>query len=95
MNNFRYADDTILMAKSEEEQKSLLVKVKEENEKIWLKIQHSKNEVHGIQFHHFMEETEREKWKQCHILFYWPPKSLHMVTAVTKLKDTWSLEEEL
>ena len=63
--------------------------------KIWLKIQHSKNKVHDIQFHHFMEKTEREKWKQCHILFYWPPKSLHMMTAVTKLKDTCSLGEEL
>ena len=54
INNLRYADDTILMAESKEELKSLLMKVKEESEKNWLKTQHSKNEDHGIQFHHFM-----------------------------------------
>ena len=43
INNFRYADDTTLMAESEEELKSLLMKVKEESEKNWLKTQHSKN----------------------------------------------------
>ena len=43
INNLRYADDTTLMAESEEELKSLLVKVKEENENSWLKIQHSEN----------------------------------------------------
>ena len=48
------ADDITLMAESEEELKSLLMKVKEESEKLWLKIQHSKNEDHGIQSHHFM-----------------------------------------
>ena len=53
INNFRYADDTNLMAESEEELKSLLIKVKEESE-IWLKAQHSENEDHGIQSHHFM-----------------------------------------
>ena len=52
-NNLRYADDTNLMAESEEELKSLLIKVKEESE-IWLKAQHSENEDHGIQSHHFM-----------------------------------------
>ena len=50
----RYADDTTLMAESEEELKSLLMKVKEESEKIWLKAQHSENEDHGMSFHHFM-----------------------------------------
>ena len=53
-NNLRYADDTTLMAESEEELKSLLMKVKQESEKSWLKTQHSKNEDHGIQPHHFM-----------------------------------------
>ena len=48
------ADDTNLMAESKEELKSLLMKVKEESEKLWLKTQHSKNEDHGIQSHHFM-----------------------------------------
>ena len=54
INNLRYADDTTLMAESEEELKSLLMKVKEEW-KSWLKAQHSENEVHGIWPHHFME----------------------------------------
>ena len=54
INNFRYADDTTLMAESEEELKSLLMKVKEESEKVGLKAQHSENEHHGIRSHHFM-----------------------------------------
>ena len=54
MNNLRYADDTTLMAESEEELKSLLMKVKEESKKSWLKAQHSENEDHGIWSQHFM-----------------------------------------
>ena len=54
INNLRYADDTTLMAGSEEELKSLLVKVKVESEKVGLKAQHSENEDHGIWSHHFM-----------------------------------------
>ena len=54
INNLRYADDTTLTAESEEELKSLLMKVKEESEKGWLKAQHSENEDHGIRSHHFM-----------------------------------------
>ena len=54
INNLRYADDTTLMAESEEELKSLLMKVKEESGKSWLKVQHSENEDHGIWSHHFM-----------------------------------------
>ena len=53
INNIRYADDTTLMAESEEELKSFLMKVKVER-KSWLKTQHSKNEDHGIRSHHFM-----------------------------------------
>ena len=53
-NNLRYADDTTLTAESEEELKSLLMKVKEESGKCLLKAQHSENEDHGICFHHFM-----------------------------------------
>ena len=53
-NNLGYADDTTLMAESEEELKSLLEKVKEESEKSWLKAQHSENQDHGIWSHHFM-----------------------------------------
>ena len=54
INSLRYADDTTLMAESEEELKSLLRKVKEESEKSWLKAQHSENEDHGIWSHHFV-----------------------------------------
>ena len=54
INNLRYADNTTLMAEREEERKNLLMKVKEESEKVWLKAQHSENEDHGIWSHHFM-----------------------------------------
>ena len=54
INNLRYADDTTIMAESEEELISLLMKVKEESEKSWLKAQHSENKNHGIWSHHFM-----------------------------------------
>ena len=56
INNLRYADDTTLLAESEEELKSLLMKVKEESEigECWLKAQHSENRDHGIWSHHFM-----------------------------------------
>ena len=57
INNLRYADDTTLMAESEEDLKSLLMKVKVESES-WLKAQHSENEDHGIWSHHFMENRE-------------------------------------
>ena len=53
-NNLRYADDTTLMAESEEELKSFLMKVKEEREKVGLKLNIQKNEDHGIWSHHFM-----------------------------------------
>ena len=56
IDNLRYADDTTLMAESEEGLKSLLMKVKEESGKIWLKAQHSENEDHGIWSHHLMED---------------------------------------
>ena len=54
INNLRSADDTTLMAESEEALKSLLMKVKEESEKRWLKAQHSENEDHGTRSHHVM-----------------------------------------
>ena len=55
ISNLRYADDTTLMAESEEELKSLLMKVKEESEKAGFKVSIQKIEYHGIQSHHFME----------------------------------------
>ena len=54
INNLRYSDDTILTAESEEEIKTLLMKVKGESEKAGLKIPHSKKEDHGLWSHHFM-----------------------------------------
>ena len=54
INNLRYADGTTRMAESEEELMSLLINVKEESGKSWLKAQHSENGDHGIQSHHFM-----------------------------------------
>ena len=93
-NNLRYADDTTLMAESEEELKSLLMKVKGER-KSWLKAQHSENEDHGILSHHFMGNRWGNSGKQCQTLFFGAPKSLQMVIAAMKLKDTYSLEEKL
>ena len=94
INNLRYADDTTLMGESEEELKSLLMKVKEESENSWLKTQHSENEDHGIWSHHFMA-NRWGNWKQQQTLYFWAPKSLQMVTAAVKLKDTYSLEGKL
>ena len=54
ISDLRYADDTTLMAEREEERKNLLMKGKEESEKVWLKAQNSENEDHGIWSHHFM-----------------------------------------
>ena len=54
INNLSYVEDTTLMAESEEELKSLLMKVKEETENNWLKAQHSEKKDHGIRSHHFM-----------------------------------------
>jgi len=80
-----------LMAESEEELKSLLMKVKEESEKNWLKAQHSENKDHGIWSHHFMGN----RWGNSGWLSFWAAKSLQMVTAAIKLKDAYSLEETL
>ena len=85
VNNLRYADDTTLMAESEEELKSLLMKVKKESEKVGLK--------HNIQETKIM--ASRKQWKQLQTLYFWAPKSLLMVTVAMKLKDTYSLEGKL
>ena len=75
INNHRYVNNTTLTAESEEELKSLLMEVKEESRKTWLKTQHSKNYNHGIWFHHFMA-NRRGKVERRQILFSWAPKSL-------------------
>ena len=91
INNFRYADDTTLMAESEEELKSLLMKVKEESEEVGLKlnIQKTKMMASGPSLH------GKSIGKQWLTLFFWAPKSLQMVIAAMKLKDTYSLEGKL
>ena len=60
--------------------------------KSWLKTQHSKNMNCGIWFHHFMANRWEKKWKQWQILLSGAPKSLRVVNAAMKLKDTCSLE---
>ena len=91
INNLRYADDTTLMAESEEELKSLLMKVKEESEKadLNLNIQKTKIMASGpITSWQIDGETVTD-------FIFWAPKSLQMVTAAMKLKDGCSLEEKL
>ena len=94
INNLRYADDTTLMAESEEERKSLLMKVKEEGEKVGLKLNIQKTKIMASG-PITSWEIDGEQWKQCQTLFFWAPKSLQMVTAAMKLKDAYSLEGKL
>ena len=93
INNLRYADDTTLMAESEE-LKSLLVKVKEESEKVGLKLNNQKT---NIMTSHPMTswQIDGEAMETVTDLIFWAPKSLHMVIAVMKLKDSYSLEGKL
>ena len=95
VNNLRYADDTTLMAESEEELKSLLMKVKEESEKVGLQL--------NIQKTKFMASSPITSWQlegetmETVTDFIWggAPKSLQMVTAAMKLKYAYSLEGKL
>ena len=95
INNLRYADDTTLMAESEEELNSLLLKVKEESEKVGLKLNIQKTKIMTSVPITSWQIDMGKKWKQWQILFSWVPKSLQMVIAVMKLKDACSLEEKL
>ena len=93
INNLSYADDTTLMAETEE-LKSLLMKVKEESEKVGLKVNIQKTKIMAScpitswEIHGETVETVSD-------FIYWAPKSLQMVIAVMKLKDAYSLEEKL
>ena len=93
INNLRYADDTTLMAKSEKELKSLMMKVKEESEKVDLKLNIQKKKI--------MASGSITSWEidgetvESVRLFFWAPKSLQMVIAAMKLKDGYSLEGKL
>ena len=99
INNLRYADDITLMAESEEELKSLLMKVKEESEKVGLKLNIQKTKIMAsgpiISW-----QIDGETMETVRDLFFWgggrgAPKSLQMVIAAMKLKDDYSLEEKL
>ena len=91
INHLRYADDTTLMAEIEEELKSLLMKVKEETEKIGLKLNIQKTKI--------MASSPITSWQidgeTVADFIFGAPKSLHLVTAAMKLKDTYSLEGKL
>ena len=91
INNLRYADDTTLMAESEEELKSLLMKVKEESEKVGLKLNIQKTKI--------MASGPITSWQidgetveTVSDFIFWAPKSLQMVIAAMKVKDAYSLE---
>ena len=97
MDNLRYTGDTTLMAESEEELKSILMKVKEESEKVGLKLNFQETKI--------MASGSITSWQiggetmktvtDIFFFFFLAPKSLQMVTAAMKLKDAFSLEEEL
>ena len=93
INNLTYADNTTLMAKSEEELKSLLMELKEESRKAGLKLNIQKTKI--------MASSPITSWQidgetmETMRLFSWAPKSLQVVTAAKKLKDACSLEEKL
>ena len=89
INKLRYADDTTLMAESEEELNSLLMKVKKESEKVGLKLNIQKT---------FMASGPITSWEidgETETLFFGAPKSLQMVISAMKLKDVYSLEGKL
>ena len=91
INNLRNADDTTLMAKSEEELKSLLMKVKVKSERLGLKLNIQKTKI--------LASSPITSWEidgeTVSDFVFWAPKSLQMVTAAMKLKDTYSLEGKL
>ena len=94
INNLRCADDTTLMAESEKELKSLLMKVKEESEKFGLKLNIQKTKIMASGSITSWQKMGKQ-WKQGLTLFWGAPKSLQMVIAAMKLKDAYSLEGKL
>ena len=94
INNLRYADDTTVMAESEEKLKGILMNVKEESEKVGLKFNIQKTKIMAsISITSW--QIDGKQWKQWLTLFWGAPKLLQMVIAAMKLKDTCSLEENL
>ena len=94
INNLRYADDMTLMAESKEELKSLLMKVKEESEKVGLKLNIQKTKIMASS-PITSWQIDRETVETVRVYFGGVPKSLHMVIADMKLKDACSLEEKV
>ena len=94
INNLRYADDTTLMAESEEELKSLLIKVKEESKKVGLKLNIQKTKIMASG-PITSWEIDGETLETVRLYFGGAPKSQQMVIAAMKLKDTCSSEEKL
>ena len=94
INNLRYADDTTLRAESEEELKSLLMKVKVESEKVGWKLNIQKMKI--MAFNPITSwQIDGETVETASDFIFWAPKSLQMVIAAMKLKDTYSLEGKL
>ena len=91
INNLRYADDTTLNAESKEELKSLLVKVKQESEKVGLKLNIQKTKIMAAGF----ITSWQIDGETMETVFSWAPKSLWTLSVAIKLKDTCSLEEKL
>ena len=94
INNLRYADDTTLMPGSEEELKNLLMKVKEDSEKVGLKLNIKKTKIMASG-PITSWEIDGETVETVSDFIFWAPKALQMVTAAMKLKDAYSLEEKL
>ena len=94
INNLTYAYDTTIMAESEEELKSLLMKVKEESEKVGLKLNIQKMKIMASG-PLTSWEIDGETVETVSDFIFWAPKSLQMVTAAMKLKDAYALEEKL
>ena len=93
IKNLRYADGTTLMAESKEELKSLLMKVKEDSKKVGLKLNIQKTKI--MASGHFMGNRWGNSGNNVRLYFFGLQKSLQMVIAAMKLKDTYSLEEKL
>ena len=94
ISNLRYANDTTLVAESEEELKSLLMKVKEESEKVGLKLSIYKTKIR-VSGPIASWQIDGETMETMRDFIVWTPKSLQMVTAAMKIKDTCSLERKL
>ena len=92
-NNLRCADDTTLMAESEEELKSLLMKVREESEKVGLKLNIQKTKIMASDLSSW--QTDGETMETVTDFISWAPKSLQMMTAAMKLKDACFLQKKL